>query len=135
MARILYIDVAQPGTEELLRLFESRGHAVSHVACAERAMMLMARGHEYQALVLGLYLPGMDGAEFCRWVDRCGQGKQIPTVAFTWRGQKLPQGLRAGWGSFLPASKFINGLESCGQLVEAVEELLGAHGGAAEGEC
>ena len=125
MARILYVENSPERAETLRALLEQKGHVVQVVSCAERAMICAHnKDADYQALVLHLYLPGMDGAELCRWIEKWSSLKGIPKVAFTWPGLRLPVDISRGLPNWLPVDRFFEGLEHAEELVEAVEELL-----------
>ena len=126
MARILYVGSSSKESGRLRSLLEQKGHSVQVVDCAERAMLYVDREGDYEALVLHLYLPGMDGAELCRWVERRSSLKGIPKVAFTWAGLRMPVDVSQGLPKWLPVDRYIEGLERVEELVEAVEGLLAA---------
>ena len=94
------------------------------VDCAERAMLRLDREGDYEAVVLHLYLPGMDGAEFCRWIERWSSLKGVPKVAFTWAGFRMPVDVSKGLPKWLPVDRYIEGLQHVEELVEALDSLL-----------
>jgi CheY-like chemotaxis protein len=106
------------------KLLEQKGHTVQVANCAERAMMLIKDKGNYEVLLLLLYLPGMDGAELCRWMDKWSAKKGVLKVAFTCPGSCVPPDLARSLPHWLPVDRFIDGLERVEDLVKAVEEVL-----------
>jgi len=124
MARILYVE-GNPEKVELLRpLLVRQGHTVDVVNCAERAMLRVQARRDYAAVVLQLYLPGMDGAELCRWMEKWSAVRGVHKLVFTWHGRRAPVVLSRGLPRWLPADRFIENLERAEDLVEALETLL-----------
>ena len=84
MAKILYVGTASSECEQLCYLLEQGGHHVEAASCGERAMLRVEEKKDYEAMVLHLcYLPGMDGAELCRWIEKSSPIKGVPKIAFT----------------------------------------------------
>jgi two-component system OmpR family response regulator len=64
--RVLLVEDDQ-GIAEILRLhLADEGYAVEHAADGGRGMALLERGGHWDALILDLMLPGIDGLEICR---------------------------------------------------------------------
>lgn len=126
MARILCVEGCQWRAELIRPLLEARGHTVQVVNCAERAMMCIEDQGQYEALVLAVFLPGMDGAELCRWIEKWGSLKGLVKVAFTWAGSPLSLDTSHGLPRWLPVDRFLEGVERPEDLVQAVQELLAA---------
>jgi len=124
MARILYVEGDRGRARELLPLLISKGHQVDVAHSAERAMLLLRASMNYQAVVLHLYLPGMDAAELCRWLEALDPDREVYRLVFTWQGQRSPVDLGAGLPRWLPADRFVEGLRRAEELVEALENLL-----------
>ncbi len=124
MARILYVEACPVMGERAGVLLEQRGHSVRVVDCAERAMLCICNEGDYEALVLHLYLRGMDGAELCRWVEKWSSLKGILKIAFTWAGSPVSIDVSGGLPPWLPADHFIEDLKSAEELVEAVDGFL-----------
>src|SRR3989304_1741580 len=123
MARILYVETDLKRAQKVCALFEQRGHTV-HLACsAERAMLRVQRGMAFDVLALELILHGMDGAEFCRWIENKSPLKGIRKVAFTAPGCQLSFHFERGLPRWLPVNRFIAELDDPSILIEAVEKL------------
>jgi CheY-like chemotaxis protein len=87
-------------------------------------MLCVDRGGQYEAIVLHLYLRGMDGAELCRWAESHSSLRGIPKVAFTWAGLRMPVDVSSGLPKWLPVDRYIEGIQRAEDLVEAVDSLL-----------
>jgi len=124
MAKVLYVDADVERSEAVCTLFAQRGHTVTAVTSAERAMLHADREADYDAVVAHLILPSIDGAELCRWLQRWSALSRVPRVVFTSPDVRLRLNLQDGLPRWLPADVYIHGLEDLQSLVEAVEWAL-----------
>lgn len=124
MARILYVEDNVDRAERVRPLLEEKGHTVKVVRKAGLAMMSIDRGEVYDALVLHLLLPGIDGVEFCRWIEHDTPLSGIPKVAFIWQGHDLNLGVEQGVPCWLPVNCLLRQLDDVERLIEAVEGVL-----------
>ncbi|MFP4027871.1 MAG: response regulator [Candidatus Brocadiia bacterium] len=124
MARILYVEGKSYCTSCVQEKLAQRGHCVEVAHCAERAMLRINDHEEYDALVLDLYLPGMDGAEFCRWVDRWAELEKTPKLAFTWEGHNIPTNISGELPRWLPVDQLLQGIKDIEELTREVEDFL-----------
>ncbi len=128
MARILYVENDSTRADRVRPLLQARGHRVEVINKAGRAMMRVDEGARYDALLLHLALPGIDGVEFCRWIEQETPLKGIPKVAYTWEGCTLQLGVEDGVPCWLPVTRFLRKLSSVGRIVDAVEDVLEDNG-------
>ena len=86
----------------LIMNFELEEYAVSHVATAREADVLLTQPHRYDAIVLDIMLPDMDGTELCRRIRTAGD--YTPIIMLTALGSKEERvvGLDAGADDYLP---------------------------------
>jgi len=124
MAKILYVDADPARQEVVCGLLCDKGHEVTAVVSAERAMINVERDGDYEAVVLHLVLHGIDGAELCRWLQRWSSLPGAPRLVFTTPDIHLNLDLESGTPSWLPAHKYLHAVDDLAKLVEAVEELL-----------
>ncbi|KPK61951.1 MAG: hypothetical protein AMK73_07170 [Planctomycetes bacterium SM23_32] len=124
MAKVLYVDADHGRTQVVCGLFAERGHLVTAESSAERAMMRAQGDATYQAVVVHLILPSIDGAELCRWLQRWSSMAAVPRVVFTSPGVQLRLKLEEHLPRWLPADVYIHGLEDPARLVDAVERIL-----------
>jgi len=124
MARILYVDCGQERVNEVCSLLQSNGHEVQAASSAERAMLHVHSGESYEAVVMHLFLPGIDGAELSRWLAGPALPGNMVELAFTCSGEKTPMAAGEGLPKWLPVDRFLDGIERAEDLVIAVEELL-----------
>ena len=124
MARILYVESDSDRAEQVCALLQQRGHCVQLERCAERAMLSIQQGGGFDLVALHLLLHGMDGAEFCRWIEANSRLRGIPKVAFADRRCALHFNFDEELPHWLPVDRFIAQLRDPASLVDAIEELL-----------
>ncbi|MBS3763020.1 MAG: response regulator [Planctomycetes bacterium] len=124
MARILYVEGKRYCTSCVQEKLAQRGHCVEVAHCAERAMLRIDQKEKFDALVLDLYLPGMDGAEFCRWMDRWAEVEKTPKLAFTWEGYDIPTGVGDDLPRWLPVDHLLKEIKDVDELTARVEDFL-----------
>jgi diguanylate cyclase (GGDEF)-like protein len=91
------------GTRLILRtLLEARGHEVAACSSAEEAMP-RCEGEFVPLIFLDLFLPGMSGFDFCRWLRRQPDGDRSYVLAGTSsdRPEDLQRILEAGANDYL----------------------------------
>ncbi len=128
MAKILYVDADCERTETVRRRLNQRGHRVQAAASAERAMMKVDVDSEFDVVVLHLILPGMDGAELCRWLKRWSPLAAAPRVVFSTPDVKLELELDGELPNWLPADLYLHCVDQMDSIVEAVERVLSSRG-------
>lgn len=124
MAKILYVDADCRRVQAVCALMSARGHRVTVAGCAERAMIRVDQESDFDAVVLHLILPGIDGAELCRWLQRRSALAAVPRVVFTEPEVHLELDLSKKLPRWLPADVYIHGLADPAILIEAVEKVL-----------
>ena len=99
--RILIIDDDARLAEMLQSYLGARGLALEHRADAQSGLLALRKAH-YDALILDVMLPDMDGFEVCRAVR--AQPLTLPIVMLTGRGDELDRivGLELGADDYLP---------------------------------
>ncbi len=124
MAKILYVDADGERTESVRRLLAGMGHVVIVARSAERAMISVDRESDFDAVVLHLILPGMDGAELCRWLQRWSGLARVPRVVFTGPETRLSLGLEERLPAWLPADMYLHCVSDFGRIANAVRSVL-----------
>ncbi len=83
-------------------LLEVQGHAVEHVPNALHAMEALQRS-EFDAALVDLDLPGLDGFQWAGLVRSRAQGRRLPMIAITARsgGDEESRAYAAGMDGFL----------------------------------
>lgn len=125
MAKVLYVDADGERTEEFTRLLGEKGHLVTVATSAERAMIHVEREGDFDAVVLHLILPGIDGAEFCRWLQRWSALAAVPRVVFTAPDTDLRVDLNHGLPRWLPADRYLDRVDKIDSIVAELERVLG----------
>jgi two-component system, OmpR family, phosphate regulon response regulator OmpR len=98
--RLLLIDDDARLAEMLGEYLRSRGFDLDTCGDGESGLATQAKGH-YQAVILDVMLPGIDGLEVCR---RMRAQSQVPILMLTARGDDLDRivGLELGADDYLP---------------------------------
>lgn len=99
-ARVLIIDDDARLTEMLGDYLRSRGYQLDLCGDGESGLLAQAKT-DYQAVILDIMLPGMDGLEVCR---RIRARSQVPILMLTARGDDMDRivGLELGADDYLP---------------------------------
>lgn len=98
--RVLLIDDDTRLAEMLGEYLRSRGYLVDVAADGESGLVTQSRG-DYDAVILDVMLPGMDGMEVCR---RLRARSRVPILMLTARGDEMDRiiGLELGADDYLP---------------------------------
>lgn len=102
MARILIVEDEAHLAEGVQFNLRAEGHESQVVTDAESALEVLTNGHDFDALVLDVMLPGMSGYELAKSLrDR---GEYVPILMLTARNrsQDVMQGFAAGADDYLP---------------------------------
>jgi CheY-like chemotaxis protein len=124
MAKILYVDADSERTLLFRERLGQSGHFVTVVTSAERAMIEVDREGDYDAVVAHLVLPGIDGAELCRWLQRWSPVPAAPRVVFTSPDTSLRLNLHRRLPAWLPADRYLHNVGDIEEIVRAVESVL-----------
>ncbi|MFO8007881.1 MAG: response regulator [Candidatus Brocadiia bacterium] len=124
MAKILYVDADGDRTESVRRLLAGMGHLVIVARSAERAMIRVDQESDFDAVLLHLILPGMDGAELCRWLERWSRLARVPRVVFTGPETRLSLGLEDRLPPWLPADQYLHCVSDFERIAGAVQSVL-----------
>ena len=102
MSRILVVEDEQHLADGLKYNLEAEGYAVDVVDDGEAALARLAPGHGYDAVVLDVMLPGMDGFAVAAGVR--ASGEYVPILMLTARGrpEDVLRGFAAGADDYLP---------------------------------
>lgn len=79
--KLLLIEDHQDIAANIAEYFEARGDSVSHALDGESGLA-MAKHQSYDAIVLDLMLPGIDGLAVCRQL-RATSGERVPILMLT----------------------------------------------------
>ncbi|HET6587306.1 MAG TPA: two-component regulator propeller domain-containing protein [Oleiagrimonas sp.] len=101
--RLLLIEDDATVAQVIVGLLEARGHRVTHAAHGLDALSEM-QNRPFDALLLDMNLPGMDGCQLTRMIrEREGNNAHLPIIAITARsgGDEERQARAAGMDAFL----------------------------------
>lgn len=124
VAKILYVDGDSQRARRMADLLTQRGHCAIVTGSAERAMLHVEHEADYDAVVLHLVLPGIDGAELCRWLQKWSSLPSTPRIAFTSPGTELRIDLQKKLPRWLPADRYLHNVSDPAEIVAVLEELL-----------
>ncbi len=88
-------------------------------------MLCVEREGGFDAVVLHLILPGIDGAELCRWLERWSCLASVPRVVFTGPETELRIDLTHGLPRWLPAHRYLDSVDTMDRIVAELERVLG----------
>src|SRR5438552_1794894 len=103
MSSLLIVEDEKHLADGLRFNLEAEGHKVRVVGDGEKALELLSRkGHEFDAVVLDVMLPGKNGFEVAKTLRSSGQF--VPILMLTARGrpEDVLQGFEAGADDYLP---------------------------------
>ena len=119
--RILIVEDEPNSVESLRFILEQAGFFVDIVADGRSALDRLREG-DFQAVVLDVMLPGMNGFDVLRSIRADGRTRETPVIVLTAKGQANDRKTAEAIG----ASAFITKPFSNAEVVERVRELSGA---------
>ncbi|MCO5060036.1 MAG: response regulator [Rhizobiaceae bacterium] len=119
--RILIVEDEPNIVESLRFILEQAGFFVDIVADGRSALDRLREG-DFQAVVLDVMLPGMNGFDVLRSIRADGRTRETPVIVLTAKGQANDRKTAEAIG----ASAFITKPFSNAEVVERVRELSGA---------
>lgn len=125
MACILVVEDNAAFCENCRCHMETLGHRVIAMETAEDAIEFIDDGN-IDLAVVDLILPGMDGAEFVRWMRARPETQNLPVIAFTRMGNSVGLSLDESDKIWLPADLLIDKTDGTRAIALAVESLLEA---------
>lgn len=119
--RILIVEDEPNIVESLRFILEQAGFVIDIVADGSSALDRLREG-DFQAVVLDVMLPGMNGFDVLRSIRADGRTRETPVIVLTAKGQANDRKTAEAIG----ASAFITKPFSNAEVVERVRELSGA---------
>ena len=119
--RILIVEDEPNIVESLRFILEQAGFVIDIVADGGSALDRLREG-DFQAVVLDVMLPGMNGFDVLRSIRADGRTRETPVIVLTAKGQANDRKTAEAIG----ASAFIPKPFSNAEVVERVRELSGA---------
>lgn len=80
---ILVVDDVPANRMLASALLKRAGWVVAEAADGSRALTMLAGEHEFQAVLLDISMPGIDGEEVCRQLRANPRTSALPIVAYT----------------------------------------------------
>ena len=119
MKKILIAD-DHPEVVELVRIsLEGEDYEIVDASNGEEALK-KARFEKPDLIILDVMMPGMNGFEVCRQLKKDPQGKEIPIVMLTAKGQKVDKQKARRMG----AREYITKPFSPSHLLAKIQEIL-----------
>lgn len=123
VASVLCID-DDPDWREVLSLhFTHEGYTVVCCSSAEEAMALLAE-QRFDLVLVDLELPGIDGAEFCRWLRKRPDLADRPAILFTGVAERHGIPISENDKSWIPADEIVDKVKGVQELVQAARKYL-----------
>ena len=101
-ARVLVVEDEEHLAEGLRFNLEAEGYAVRAVGDGEAALALLLGGEDFDAVVLDVMLPGMNGFEVARRLRAAGQYVLVLMLTARGRPEDVLRGIEAGADDYLP---------------------------------
>lgn len=116
--RVLVVEDYRDARESLTQLLELWGHDVDAAADGEEGLGFATAG-DYDALLLDLNLPSLDGFELAHWVAQKGLRPVLIAYSAFHRLEDRERAFHAGFDVHLPKAS----LEAVDQLEEILKRL------------
>ena len=100
-ARILIVDDDLDALRSLEQVLTTAGYNGVHVTTDPRAVVAMHREHDFDAILLDVLMPGMDGFEVMEALKPFERGGYLPVLALTAEPGHRTQALRYGAKDFV----------------------------------
>src|SRR5689334_15938629 len=100
-ARILVVDDDADAAHALEAVLTSAGHRGVTVATDPRTVVALHREHDFDAILLDVMMPRMDGFEVMEALKPCERDGYLPVLALTGAAGHRTQALRYGAKDFL----------------------------------
>jgi len=100
--KVLVVDDERAVRESLKRALELEGYTIELAEDGERALALLVKPRDADAVILDVLMPGIDGLEVCRRLRAAGNS--VPVLMLTARAEvdSRVAGLDAGADDYLP---------------------------------
>jgi DNA-binding response OmpR family regulator len=100
-ARILVVDDDADAARALEAVLTASGHAGVMVATDPRTVVALHREHDFDAILLDVLMPGMDGFEVMEALKPHERDGYLPVIALTGESGHRTRALRVGAKDFL----------------------------------
>jgi two-component system cell cycle response regulator len=100
-ARILIVDDDRDAARALEAVLTSAGHAGVMVATDPRTVVALYREHDFDAILLDVMMPGLDGFEVMEALKPFERDGYLPVIALTAEPGHRTRALRVGAKDFL----------------------------------
>ena len=100
-ARILIVDDDRDAAQTLEQLLTSAGHTAITVTCAPRDVVALHREHDFDAILLDVLMPDMDGFDVMEALKPFERDGYLPVIALTGETGHRMKALRQGAKDFL----------------------------------
>ena len=122
MARILLVDDMPSVTALLRAVLEDRGHNVVEVNDGAACLDLVNRGENFDAIVLDMMMPGVDGIETMRRLR--AEGCDSAVIAMSGGTREFPAAISLKMSEMYGADRLLLKPFDNEELVAAIDDLL-----------
>lgn len=100
-ARLLVVDDDIDALRSLEQVLTTAGYNSVHVTTDPRAVFALHREHDFDAILLDVQMPSMDGFEVMETLKPCERDGYLPVLAITAESGHRTRALRVGAKDFL----------------------------------
>ncbi|MFT7299941.1 MAG: twitching motility two-component system response regulator PilH [Porticoccus sp.] len=120
MATVLIVDDSPTEMHQLVGLLEKNGYTVLAAESGERGVTV-AKSEQPNAILMDIILPGLNGFQATRQLNKAREAKHIPVVMVTAKDQETDK----VWGMRPGAKAYLAKPVSENSLIDVVKEVIG----------
>ncbi len=120
MATVLIVDDSPTEMHQLVGLLEKNGYTVLAAESGERGVTI-AKSEQPDAILMDIVLPGLNGFQATRQLNKARETEHIPVVMVTTKDQETDK----VWGMRQGAKAYLTKPVSEKSLIDALKEVIG----------
>lgn len=120
MATVLIVDDSPTEMLQLVGLLEKNGYTVLAAESGERGVTI-AKSEQPDAILMDIVLPGLNGFQATRQLNKARETEHIPVVMVTTKDQETDK----VWGMRQGAKAYLTKPVSEKSLIDALKEVIG----------
>tara|TARA_R110000822_G_scaffold187752_15_gene326705 strand:+ start:1235 stop:1609 length:375 start_codon:yes stop_codon:yes gene_type:complete len=120
MATVLIVDDSPTEMHQLVGLLEKNGYTVLAAESGERGVTI-AKSEQPDAILMDIVLPGLNGFQATRQLNKARETEHIPVVMVTTKDQETDK----VWGMRQGAKAYLTKPVSEKSLIDVLKEVIG----------